>query len=719
MKNICLLFILSLVTAATAVSQTLSVTGPGCEKRYFTNGALFFTNRSYYIDRIPERFQGYDFLAKGGKTSPELEITVFGSGEIYLIAAPANRPEGWTPVPETEFYYSDDKKTVLSVFSRKVEDGEFIRFPVLTDFPGATLLAHHIAYHPSLPVMEAVGAGIDVASVGSGEPLFLKKTLAFSASIPESIRDKQFTRVYENRGGVEKVRLFGDGEIFVAFLSKINDSEWKSAGTFLCGSQFVYLYKKSVRSGVWTEVPEADGKNGIVISDEIQLLDYPAIPGKVVARSVDSKKFPVTDPCIVILPSGEYVAGCRSAFDGVSGALHLFKSRDRGESWQVLSTILQAGFCNLFTLNDDLYIMGTKGGFNHAVIYKSSDGGETWTNPTDRTKGLLLATGKNYHSASVPVVIHNGRIWRAMEDNIPKGERFFRAFVMSAPIDSDLLDASNWTVSTQLPYETSWISEGGTSFGGWLEGNAVVDPDGNIVNVLRVHEPVNDNKAAIVRISPDGRESFFDPEKDIIDFPGGCKKFVIRYDERTQKYWSLTNSVFDADRELLDNCERIRNNVTLICSDDLRRWEVKDTLLRHADVHYHAFQYLDWQFDGNDIIAVSRTAWDYDKGLPVKQHDANYMSFHRFRNFRNTDSGLHPVYDRKKLSYMQSGDRLVIRSEKIGGKAQVSLYDRTGVLLSRIDSVFPVKIKIPGSDKLLLVVVNHDNGTESKKIYLK
>lgn len=719
MKNKYLSFVLSFVSAVTAVSQTLYVTGPGCEKRYFTNGALFFTNRSYYVDRIPEGIQGYDFLAKDGKTSPELEITVFGDGEVYLIAAPANRPDGWTPVPGTEFYYSDDKKTSLSLFSRKVKAGENMRFPVLTDFPGATLLAPHIAYHSALPVMEVRGDGIDIATVESGEPLFLKTTLAFTSAIPETIRGKQFTRVYPERGGVEKVRIFADGEIFTAFPVKINENGWEAAGTFLCGSQFVYLYKKSVRSGEWTEIPKAGSKNGLVIYDEIQQLEYPDIPGKIIVRSVDSKRFPVTDPCLVVLPDGEYVVGCRSAFDGVSGALRLFKSRDRGETWEVLNTIPQAGFCNLFTLNGDLYLMGTKGGFNHAVLYKSSDGGETWSNPTGPTNGLLLASGKNYHSASVPVVVHNGRVWRAMEDNIPKGERYFRAFVMSAPVNSDLLDASNWTLSTQLPYETSWISDGGTSFGGWLEGNAVVDPDGNVVDVLRVHEPVNDNKAAIVHISADGRESYFDPEKDIVDFPGGCKKFVIRYDERSGKYWSLTNSVFDADRILLDNCERIRNNVTLICSDDLRHWEVKDTLLRHPDVHYHAFQYLDWQFDGDDIIAVSRTAWDYDKGLPVKQHDANYLSFHRFRNFRHTDSDLRTVAARKKFAYLLSGDELVVRSEKEGEKARVSLYNTTGCLLSRTDSVFPVKVKIPGDDKILLVVVTDAAGTEYEKICLK
>ena len=41
------------------------------------------------------------------------------------------------------------------------------------------------------------------------------------------------------------------------------------------------------------------------------------------------------------------------------------------------------------------------------------------------------------------------------------------------------------------------------------------------------------------------------------------------------------------------------------------------------------FQYLDWQFDGDDLVAVCRMAWN---GL--NYHDANTVTFHRVKNFR-------------------------------------------------------------------------------------
>lgn len=54
----------------------------------------------------------------------------------------------------------------------------------------------------------------------------------------------------------------------------------------------------------------------------------------------------------------------------------------------------------------------------------------------------------------------------------------------------------------------------------------------------------------------------------------------------------------------------------------------------HPDLEKHAFQYVDWQFDGADLVAASRTAFDDGLGGAHNQHDANYMTFHRVRAFR-------------------------------------------------------------------------------------
>src|SRR5690606_35347442 len=122
---------------------------------------------------------------------------------------------------------------------------------------------------------------------------------------------------------------------------------------------------------------------------------------------------------------------------------------------------------------------------------ESLDAGYTWSEPTNEEDGLLLKG--EFHTAPVPMVVHNGRIWRAMETAhgpIREWGKRLGAMVMSAPVEADLLRADSWVCSTPLHYDSTYL-EG--HFNGWLEGNVVVSPEGQIWNVLRV-----DDKSTLV-----------------------------------------------------------------------------------------------------------------------------------------------------------------------------------------------------------------------------
>ena len=120
--------------------------------------------------------------------------------------------------------------------------------------------------------------------------------------------------------------------------------------------------------------------------------------------------------------------------------------------------------------------------------------------------GLLLSDGR-YHCAPVPVVFHNGRVWRAMEAAMGGGwGQEFRVFMMSAPEDADLLQATNWTCSNRIGGNGSWLNG---QFGGWLEDNAVPAPDGKMVDILRVDCRSLPERAAVIQISDDGRQASF------------------------------------------------------------------------------------------------------------------------------------------------------------------------------------------------------------------
>jgi len=233
----------------------------------------------------------------------------------------------------------------------------------------------------------------------------------------------------------------------------------------------------------------------------------------------------------------------------------------------------------------------------------------------------------------MPVLLHGGRLWRAMEDAMGPVQgwgKMFGSFMMSVPEDADLLQAENWTKSEVMRYDSTYLDG---HFGGWLEGNAVVDPDGNILIILRTDYRVGGNeKASVIHVSKDGKEASFDPVKGFIDFPGGCKKFTIRYDARTKLYWTLANYVPPGFRSY--NPERARNTQALCSSTDLMSWKVNKIILQHPDTKTHGFQYLDWQFEGKDIIILSRTAFDDGLGGAHNQHDANFMTFHRVKKIR-------------------------------------------------------------------------------------
>jgi formylglycine-generating enzyme required for sulfatase activity len=349
--------------------------------------------------------------------------------------------------------------------------------------------------------------------------------------------------------------------------------------------------------------------------------NYSHVPGVVIDHSPAASGKYIGSPSIAVLPNGSYVAS-HDYFGPATNENRtaIFRSDDAGKTWRRLTEFDGQFWSTLFVHHGVLYIIGTSGQYGHAVIRRSTDGGQTWTTPKGSRTGQLFATGQ-YHCAPVPVVVHKGRIWRAMEDRYPPegwGSNF-RSFVLSAPVDANLLNAASWTASNRLRFDQAWPGKA------WLEGNVVVTPDDKIVNILRV-ENKDKELAAVVRVSEDGKSVSFDPKRDFIHFYGGTNKFTIRYDPVSKRYWSLV------DKE--KNPKAYRNVLTLVSSADLRTWRVESVILHHPDSVKHAFQYVDWLFEGNDIIAVSRTAYDDGLGGAHRAHDANFLTFHRIRNFR-------------------------------------------------------------------------------------
>lgn len=361
--------------------------------------------------------------------------------------------------------------------------------------------------------------------------------------------------------------------------------------------------------------------------------DFSKVPGVVVHHQPQAGKIYVGSPGLVRVDESTLVAKCDEFGPGsteyVHAVTHVFRSTDNGATWSCVASIDGLFWSNVFLHGGMLYQIGTTHHHGNLVILQSADHGITWSSPENSQRGLLREG--EYHTAPMPMVEHQGRLWRAVEE-AGGGKKWgirYRAMMMSAPLDADLLDATSWEFTPYLAGQTDWLDG---KFGGWLEGNAVVDPQGRLVNLLRVEVPQG-GIAALAAYRDENSPLGFDPKTDFISLPGGAKKFTVRFDATSGRYWSLVNDVPDEYRG--QRASLVRNRMSLVSSADLRHWRVERKLLEHPDVAKHAFQYPDWIFDGDNILALVRTAFDDGMGGAHRAHDANLLTFHVVKRFRD------------------------------------------------------------------------------------
>ena len=335
-------------------------------------------------------------------------------------------------------------------------------------------------------------------------------------------------------------------------------------------------------------------------------------------------------PSIVRLQDGSLLAS-HDIFWGEGGQnlTKVFVSRDNGNTWEYLSDIYPCFWGKLFLHKNILYMLGTSTEYGALLIFKSMNLGKTWSKPAHIMDGGSRDEG-GPHKAPMPVVNHNGRLWTAI-DYGSWSTGGHASGVISIDADQDLMDPENWIATPFLPYSSEWEGtiRGGNP--GLLEGNVVVTPEGGLVNILRYHTAGGSpdyGKAVILNIDKDRPGSMLTFGR-VIDFPGNMSKFTIQYDKVSKKYYSLVNRV-------TTDWVSQRNILTLISSHNLFDWKIERDLLNYEDNGWPedytkvGFQYVDWIFDGNDIAAVCRTAVNGAYNF----HNANHLTFHRFKNFR-------------------------------------------------------------------------------------
>jgi len=329
-------------------------------------------------------------------------------------------------------------------------------------------------------------------------------------------------------------------------------------------------------------------------------------------------------PSIIQLPSGRLIVSHDVFFYLMKQNITIIHySDDLGKTWNYLSTVSPCFWGTLFYFNNNLYLMGMNGEYGDLLLYKSKDEGKTFSKPT-----IILLGGNRTiggpHKAPMPIVNHNNRLWTAIEYgswNLGGHD----AGVISVNINKDIMDSKNWVVAPFLEYNKKWNKVVNFEKAGYLEGNVVVKQDGSLCNILRYStgsDYKDYGKAIVLSIDKDkpNKKLSFDR---VINFKGNNSKFAIRFDNKTNKYFTIVNR---ADKENTGK----RNKVILMSSKDTIVWKDEAVLLDFSkykeDYTKVGFQYIDFIFHENKILYTSRTAING----AISFHDSNCITFHEY-----------------------------------------------------------------------------------------
>ncbi|MBQ1223305.1 MAG: exo-alpha-sialidase [Oscillospiraceae bacterium] len=302
----------------------------------------------------------------------------------------------------------------------------------------------------------------------------------------------------------------------------------------------------------------------------------------------------------------------------------IFRSDDDGKTWRYVCDLFPCFWGRLFVHRGRLFIIAVSTEFGDLLIGESADGGETWGMPTVLLRGGCKKDEDGAHRNPQPVVEYGGRLWFSLE----WGHSPYAGLHGSIDAEADPMDAENWLFSEPTEMDPTWTGEAGITSKGILEGCMTVCPDGKLRNIYRYQLIGNTPSYGLAVVmdvdteNPEAPETF----SRMMSFPGNHSKFMIKRAPGTDKYVSIVSRI------LGEGCENNRNLLSLVSSTDLVSWELVCDLLdyRDADPKYVGFQYVDFFFEGEDLLWLCRTAINGARNF----HDANCQTFHRIENYK-------------------------------------------------------------------------------------
>ena len=331
-------------------------------------------------------------------------------------------------------------------------------------------------------------------------------------------------------------------------------------------------------------------------------------------------------PSLLAHPDG-YLLASMDVFKGGSpqNLTLIFRSDDGGKTWRYLTELMPCFWGKLFLHGGEVYMLACSTEYGDLLIGKSTDGGESFSAPTVLLRG---ANGKNgssgVHKNPQNIVSHSGRLYTSLEWGAWANKDYCHAaMVMSCDENADLLLPENWSFTEPVPFahfapELCDVKIPAMT----IEGAPTVSPEGKLLNIMRFSKR---GYALCYKVDTENAEAPL-AYSHLMEFPANFSKFMIKYDSVSGFYYSIVCRLYDGAPD------SARHYQTLMRSRDLNTWEDAAVLYDFRDMPPSkvGLQYVDFSFDGDDIIYLCRTAWNGAANF----HDANYSTFHRIKNFR-------------------------------------------------------------------------------------
>ena len=340
------------------------------------------------------------------------------------------------------------------------------------------------------------------------------------------------------------------------------------------------------------------------------------------------------NPCIVKLPSGTLLSSMDLFTGQAPQNLELiFRSKDGGKTWEYVTDLFPCYWGTLFLHRGVLYILATATEFGDILVGASYDEGETWTRPVRLFPGSGMFKRAGWQRQPMPILNYGGKLMTSIEYGSWWESDLFGIHTLWVDEDADLLDPASWNVSEGTHFDKSWSGSPKGGNPALLEGNLYVDRRGKVINLLRMSiagscDP-DFGLACILELDMDNLDAA--PKfNSIIEMPTGSNsKTYILYDPVSDKYWGIGNYVNNP------KTPSMRSIAALVVSDDGYDWRIAKILFDYSNMDAHAagMQYHHFIIEGNDLLWLSRTAFNNPRNF----HDSNCQTFHIIENFRDMD----------------------------------------------------------------------------------